>query len=96
MGVLSALVVKDLREILTSRYFLVSLVGGFVALVALGAVLGASIRETATGMQKFAVVVNGTTDLGMRFVEKLRLYGGELYTSFSRLIRAITFEVGRG
>jgi len=83
MGVLSALVVKDLREILTSRYFLVSLVGGFVALVALGAVLGASIRVTATGMQKFAVVVNGTTDLGMRFVEKLRLYGGELYSSFS-------------
>jgi ABC-2 type transport system permease protein len=39
MGVLSALVVKDLREILTSRYFLVSLVGGFVALVALGAVM---------------------------------------------------------
>jgi ABC-2 type transport system permease protein len=83
MGVLSALVVKDLREILTSRYFLASLVGGFVALVALGAVLGASIRVTATGMQKFAVVVNGTTDLGMRFVEKLRLYGGELYSSFS-------------
>lgn len=83
MGVLSTLVVKDLREILTSRYFLVSLVGGFVALVALGAVMGASIRETATGMQKFAVVVNSTTDLGMRFVEKLRLYGGELYSSFS-------------
>ena len=80
---MSALVVKDLREILTSRYFLVSLVGGFVALVALGAVMGASIRETATGMQKFAVVVNSTTDLGMRFVEKLRLYGGELYSSFS-------------
>jgi ABC-2 type transport system permease protein len=83
MGVLSALVVKDLREILTSRYFLVSLVGGFAVLVAFGAVLGTSIRETATGMQKFAVVVNGTTDLGMRFVEKLRLYGGELYSSFS-------------
>jgi ABC-type Na+ efflux pump, permease component len=83
MGVLSALVVKDLREILTSRYFLVSLAGGFAVLVALGAVLGASIRETATGMQKFAVVLNGTTDLGMRFVEKLRLYGGELHASFS-------------
>jgi ABC-2 type transport system permease protein len=94
MGVLSALVVKDLREILTSRYFLVSLVGGFVALVALGAVLGASIRETATGMQKFAVVVNGTTDLGMRFVEKLRLYGGELYTSFSPdLLRRYSYVV---
>jgi ABC-2 type transport system permease protein len=88
------LVVKDLREILTSRYFLVSLVGGFVALVALGAVLGASIRETATGMQKFAVVVNGTTDLGMRFVEKLRLYGGELYTSFSPdLLRRYSYVV---
>jgi len=88
------LVVKDLREILTSRYFLVSLVGGFVALVALGAVLGASIRETATGMQKFAVVVNSTTDLGMRFVEKLRLYGGELYTSFSPdLLRQYSYVV---
>lgn len=94
MGVLSALVVKDLREILTSRYFLVSLVGGFVALVALGAVLGASIRVTATGMQKFAVVVNGTTDLGMRFVEKLRLYGGELYASFSPdLLRRYSYVV---
>jgi ABC-2 type transport system permease protein len=94
MGVLSALVVKDLREILTSRYFLVSLVGGFVALVALGAVLGASIRETATGMQKFAVVVNSTTDLGIRFVEKLRLYGGELYTSFSPdLLRRYSYVV---
>jgi ABC-2 type transport system permease protein len=94
MGVLSALVVKDLREILTSRYFLVSLVGGFVALVALGAVLGASIRVTATGMQKFAVVVNSTTDLGMRFVEKLRLYGGELYTSFSPdLLRRYSYVV---
>ena len=91
---MSALVVKDLREILTSRYFLVSLVGGFVALVALGAVLGASIRETATGMQKFAVVVNSTTDLGMRFVEKLRLYGGELYTSFSPdLLRRYSYVV---
>jgi len=88
------LVVKDLREILTSRYFLVSLVGGFVALVALGAVMGASIRETVTGMQKFAVVVNGTTDLGMRFVEKLRLYGGELYTSFSPdLLRRYSYVV---
>jgi ABC-2 type transport system permease protein len=88
------LVVKDLREILTSRYFLVSLVGGFVALVALGAVLGASIRVTATGMQKFAVVVNGTTDLGMRFVEKLRLYGGELYASFSPdLLRRYSYVV---
>jgi len=94
MGVLSALVVKDLREILTSRYFLVSLVGGFVALVALGAVMGASIRETATGMQKFAVVVNSTTDLGMRFVEKLRLYGGELYSSFSPdLLRRYSYVV---
>jgi ABC-2 type transport system permease protein len=94
MGVLSALVVKDLREIFTSRYFLVSLVGGFAVLVALGAVLGASIRETATGMQKFAVVVNGTTDLGMRFVEKLRLYGGELYTSFSPdLLRQYSYVV---
>ena len=94
MGVLSALVVKDLREILTSRYFLVSLVGGFAVLVALGAVLGASIRETATGMQKFAVVVNSTTDLGMRFVEKLRLYGGELYTSFSPdLLRQYSYVV---
>lgn len=94
MGVLSALVVKDLQEILTSRYFLVSLVGGFAVLVALGAVLGASIRETATGMQKFAVVVNGTTDLGMRFVEKLRLYGGELYTSFSPdLLRRYSYVV---
>ena len=94
MGVLSALVVKDLREILTSRYFLVSLVGGFVALVALGAVMGASIRETASGMQKFAVVVNNTTDLGMRFVEKLRLYGGELYTSFSPdLLRRYSYVV---
>jgi ABC-2 type transport system permease protein len=94
MGVLSALVVKDLREILTSRYFLVSLVGGFVALVALGAVMGASIRETATGMQKFAVVVNSTTDLGMRFVEKLRLYGGELYASFSPdLLRRYSYVV---
>lgn len=94
MGVLSALVVKDLREILTSRYFLVSLVGGFAVLVALGAVMGASIRETATGMQKFAVVVNGTTDLGMRFVEKLRLYGGELYTSFSPdLLRRYSYVV---
>jgi len=91
---LSALVVKDLREILTSRYFLVSLVGGFVALVALGAVMGASIRETATGMQKFAVVVNNTTDLGMRFVEKLRLYGGELYSSFSPdLLRRYSYVV---
>ena len=91
---MSALVVKDLREILTSRYFLVSLVGGFVALVALGAVLGASIRETTTGMQKFAVVVNSTTDLGMRFVEKLRLYGGELYTSFSPdLLRRYSYVV---
>jgi ABC-2 type transport system permease protein len=94
MGVLSALVVKDLREILTSRYFLVSLVGGFAVLVALGAVLGASIRETATGMQKFAVVVNSTTDLGMRLVEKLRLYGGELYTSFSPdLLRRYSYVV---
>jgi ABC-2 type transport system permease protein len=94
MGVLSALVVKDLREILTSRYFLVSLVGGFAVLVALGAVMGASIRETATGMQKFAVVVNSTTDLGMRFVEKLRLYGGELYTSFSPdLLRRYSYVV---
>jgi ABC-2 type transport system permease protein len=94
VGVLSALVVKDLREILTSRYFLVSLVGGFAVLVALGAVLGASIRETATGMQKFAVVVNGTTDLGMRFVEKLRLYGGELYSSFSPdLLRQYSYVV---
>ena len=91
---MSALVVKDLREILTSRYFLVSLVGGFVALVALGAVMGASIRETTTGMQKFAVVVNGTTDLGMRFVEKLRLYGGELYSSFSPdLLRRYSYVV---
>ena len=91
---MSALVVKDLREILTSRYFLVSLVGGFVALVALGAVMGASIRETATGMQKFAVVVNSTTDLGMRFVEKLRLYGGELYSSFSPdLLRRYSYVV---
>lgn len=91
---MSALVVKDLREILTSRYFLVSLVGGFVALVALGAVMGASIRETATGMQKFAVVVNSTTDLGMRFVEKLRLYGGELYASFSPdLLRRYSYVV---
>jgi ABC-2 type transport system permease protein len=95
VGVLSALVVKDLREILTSRYFLVSLVEGFAALVALGAVMGASIRETVTGIQKFAVVVNGTTDLGMRFVEKLKLYGGELYSSFSPFILAITFEVER-
>jgi len=94
MGVLPALVVKDLREILTSRYFLVSLVGGFAVLVALGAVMGASIRETATGMQKFAVVVNGTTDLGMRFVEKLRLYGGELYASFSpELLRRYSYVV---
>jgi len=83
MGVLSALVVKDLQEILTSRYFLVSLVAGFAVLAALGAVMGASIRETVAGTQKFAVVVNGTTDLGMRFVEKLRRYGGEVYNSFS-------------
>jgi ABC-type Na+ efflux pump, permease component len=83
MGVLSALVVKDLQEILTSRYFLVSLVAGFAVLVALGAVMGASIRETVAGTQKFAVVVNDTTDLGMRFVEKLRRHGGEVYSSFS-------------
>ena len=83
MGVLSALVVKDLQEILTSRYFLVSLVVGFAVLVALGAVMGASIRETVAGTQKFAIVVNDTTDLGMRFVEKLRRHGGEVYSSFS-------------
>jgi hypothetical protein len=31
----------------------------------------------------------------MRFVEKLRLYGGELYSSFSPDL-AIAFKVGRG
>jgi ABC-2 type transport system permease protein len=83
MGALAALVVKDIREVATSRYFLASLVAGFVVLVALGAAVGASFREAAAEMQKFAVVVNQTTRLGEVYVEELRRLGGDVYEAFS-------------
>lgn len=44
MAAFTALVLKDLREVLTSRFFIASLVGGFVALVAMGAIFGASVQ----------------------------------------------------
>lgn len=75
--------VKDLQEILTSRYFLASLLGGFVVLIALGAVMGASIETAQKATQSFAVVVGNTTELGQRYVELLRELGGVLYEKFS-------------
>ncbi|AFA40275.1 ABC-type Na+ efflux pump, permease component [Pyrobaculum oguniense TE7] len=83
MGAFTALVVKDLREILTSRYFLASLLGGFVILIALGAVMGASIETAQKATQSFAVVVGNTTELGQRYAELLRELGGVLYEKFS-------------
>ncbi|ACB39181.1 ABC transporter permease [Pyrobaculum neutrophilum] len=82
MGVLTALVVKDLREILASRYFILSLVGGFAALVFMGLLMGASIRGAAAA-QKFAVVANDTNELGRLYVEKLRELGGVVYGEFT-------------
>ncbi|WP_245218342.1 ABC transporter permease [Pyrobaculum islandicum] len=82
MSVFITLVVKDMREILTSRYFLLSLLGGFVALVFVGVLMGVSIRGAAAA-QKFAVVVNETNDLGHRYVEKLKALGGVVYSEFT-------------
>lgn len=94
MAAFTALVLKDLREVLASRFFIASLVGGFVALVVLGAAFGATIRFTQGGAQKFAVVVNGATELGGRYVQILKRFGGDVYGNFpERLLDAYGFMV---
>ena len=57
--------------------------GGFVALVVLGAAFGATIQFTQGGAQKFAVVVNGTAELGEKYVEILKRFGGDVYGNFT-------------
>ncbi|WP_148683053.1 ABC transporter permease [Pyrobaculum ferrireducens] len=83
MGAFAALVLKDLGEVLSSRYFLASLVGGFAVLIAMGYAMGAVVKTAQATTQKLAVVVNGTTPLGERYAEILRAMGGEIYHSFS-------------
>lgn len=83
MGAVWAVVKKDLREVLSSPYFIASLIGGLIALIVLGAVMGESIRATKTSLEEFAIVVNNTTQLGWMFVEELSKRGGEVYREFS-------------
>ncbi|MEM1598211.1 MAG: ABC transporter permease [Pyrobaculum sp.] len=78
-----AIVEKDLKEVLSSRYFIASLLGGFVLLIALGAVMGGSVKAAASSFAKFAVVVDNTTQLGWMFVDELARRGGVVYRGFS-------------
>ncbi|WP_258871827.1 ABC transporter permease [Pyrobaculum aerophilum] len=90
----TAIVLKDLREVLTSRFFIASLAGGLVTLIALGAVFGTALQFEQGGTQKFAVVVNGTTELGEKYVEILKRLGGDVYGNFTeRLLDAYSFVV---
>lgn len=82
MGVLGAIVVKDLKEILSSRYFLASLFGSLAVLLALGALMGAAAEEAAPRI-KFAVVGKAATTEGELFIKYLQMLGGDIYEVYT-------------
>lgn len=67
MGVVEAIVVKDLREILASKYFLVSLLAGVAVLLAMGAIVGEAASTQTAWVAKFAVVGAPATEEGGSF-----------------------------
>lgn len=83
MGAFTAIVTKDLKEILVSRFFVASLVGGLAALVILGVSLNMAVSSAKTPAGKFAVVVNKTTELGLKYSDLLKSLGGEIYDNFT-------------
>ncbi|MFN7105271.1 MAG: ABC transporter permease subunit [Pyrobaculum sp.] len=76
------LVVKDLKEIVTSKYFVATLLGGLTVFIVMGNVLNMGVGDFATP-HRFAIVVNGTTELGEIFVKNLQKYGGVVYDNFT-------------
>jgi len=83
VGVVEAIVVKDLREILASKYFLVSLLAGVAVLLAMGAMVGEAASTQTAWVAKFAVVGAPATEEGRVFLEKLKQVGGVHYGEYA-------------